>query len=73
MYYRGAVASGGILVTALLIAWNLSPNAAAGPCVIAAGPAALPEIPEASSLAVSRRDPSILWSHNDSGNDAVRA
>jgi len=26
------------------------------------------ELSEASGLAVSRRDPSILWSHNDSGN-----
>lgn len=31
----------------------------------------LPEIPEASGLAVSRRAPGLLWSHNDSGNDAV--
>ena len=31
----------------------------------------LPEIPEASGLAVSRRDPGLLWSHNDSGSAAV--
>jgi hypothetical protein len=30
-----------------------------------------PEIPEASGLAVSRRHPALLWSHNDSGNAAV--
>jgi hypothetical protein len=39
--------------------------------VIAHGPTMLPEIPEASGLAVSRRDPGLLWSHNDSGNAAM--
>jgi hypothetical protein len=29
------------------------------------------DIPEASGLAVSRRNPGVIWSHNDSGNDAV--
>jgi hypothetical protein len=38
---------------------------------MASGPASLPDLPEASGLAVSRRDRSVLWSHNDSGNDAV--
>src|SRR6185503_10164190 len=47
------------------------PDAPAGPCVLAGGPAVLPEIPEASGLAVSRRYPGLLWSHNDSGNAAV--
>jgi hypothetical protein len=31
----------------------------------------LPEIPETSGLAVSRRSPGLLWSHNDSGSAAV--
>ena len=31
----------------------------------------VPEIPETSGLAVSRRNPGLLWSHNDSGNAAV--
>jgi hypothetical protein len=38
---------------------------------VSAGPVALPEIPESSGLAVSRRTPGLLWSHNDSGNAAV--
>jgi hypothetical protein len=33
--------------------------------------ATLSEIPEASGLAVSRRNPGLLWSHNDSGSAAV--
>src|SRR6185503_14866394 len=31
----------------------------------------MPEIPETSGLAVSRRNPGLLWSHNDSGSAAV--
>jgi hypothetical protein len=31
----------------------------------------LPEIPETSGLAISRRTPGLLWSHNDSGSAAV--
>jgi len=42
-----------------------------GPCQVVNGPAMLPDIPEASGLAVSRRTPGILWSHNDSGHAAV--
>ena len=42
-----------------------------GPCVVVHGPTALPEIPEASGLAMSRRTPGILWTHNDSGETTV--
>jgi hypothetical protein len=35
------------------------------------GPSLLPDIPEASGLAVSRRTPGVLWSHNDSGHAAM--
>jgi len=59
------------LGAALLAAWLSSPQRSAGPCVVAAGPAQLPEIPETSGLAISRRNPGLLWSHNDSGNAAV--
>jgi hypothetical protein len=31
----------------------------------------LPGVEEASGLAVSRRTPGVLWTHNDSGSDAV--
>ena len=31
----------------------------------------LPELPEASGLAISRRTTGLLWSHNDSGNATV--
>jgi hypothetical protein len=39
--------------------------------VVVSGPTALPELPEASGLAIGRRTPGVLWSHNDSQNDAV--
>ena len=61
----------GVLTTALVAAWVLRPDDRAGPCAVVAGPAALPDIPEASGLAVSRRTPGVLWSHNDSGHAAV--
>jgi hypothetical protein len=55
----------------LLVAWRFQPADPAGPCVIANGPAMLPRVPEASGLAVSRRNAGVLWSHNDSGNATV--
>ena len=57
----------GVIVIALM----MLPDAAAGPCVVVQRSTNLPEVPEASGLAVSRRNPGILWSHNDSGNAAV--
>jgi hypothetical protein len=60
-----------LLGAALLLAWVVRPDRATGPCQVTSGPAALPEIPETSGLAVSRRHPGLLWSHNDSGNESV--
>ena len=61
-----------LLLGASLLLGTMRPAAEpAGPCVIVSGPASLPDLPETSGLAVSRRDRSVLWSHNDSGNDAV--
>jgi hypothetical protein len=60
-----------VLGVSLLAAWMLRPDDSAGPCVVANGPAMLPEIPEASGLAVSRRATGLLWTHNDSGSAAV--
>ena len=59
------------LGAALIFAWLIPPAGSAGPCEVARRPASLPGISEASGLAVSRRTPSLLWSHNDSGNDTV--
>jgi hypothetical protein len=59
------------LGVSLLLARALRIADAVGPCVVANGPAMLPEIHEASGLAVSRRNPGVLWSHNDSGSAAV--
>jgi hypothetical protein len=59
------------LGASLLLALELRPDDQAGPCVVVNGPAMLPEIPEASGLAISRRDPGLVWSHNDSGSAAV--
>ena len=59
------LALGMIVVGGLLMQ---GPDDAAGPCVVVQRPAMLPEIPEASGLAISRRNPGIIWSHNDSGH-----
>lgn len=59
-----------VLGVSLLVVQWLRPSESLGPCTVASGPAMLPDIPETSGLAVSRRDPGLLWSHNDSGNAA---
>jgi len=66
-----SAAGGFALGTAILAAWAWWPEREAGPCVLVSGPTALPELVESSGLAVSRRHPGILWSHNDSGSAAV--
>jgi hypothetical protein len=42
-------------------------------CKIAGSPSLLPDLPEASGLAASRRTPGVLWTHNDSGDPFVFA
>jgi hypothetical protein len=56
---------------AVLVAWMIRPVRQAGPCAVVNGPVMLPPLHEASGLAVSRRTPGLLWSHNDSGSAAV--
>ena len=70
---RAAVAVAATLLLAgpLLVAWIWRPETAAGPCVVVSGPTPLPELPESSGLAIGRRTPGLIWSHNDSGNAAV--
>lgn len=60
-----------VLGLSLLLVWRLQPADSLGPCVVAHDPAMLPDIPETSGLAISRRDSNLLWTHNDSGNAAV--
>ena len=60
-----------LLSGALLVAWVMTPGGSAGPCAVVQGPVIVRAIPEASGLAVSRRTPGLLWSHNDSGNATV--
>jgi hypothetical protein len=60
-----------VLGVALLVAWVSAPADSAGPCEVVSRTATLSEIPEASGLAVGRRTPGVLWSHNDSGSAAV--
>jgi hypothetical protein len=45
----------------------------AGPCVAAAPVKTLADLREASGVALSRRTPGLLWSHNDSGQPLLYA
>jgi hypothetical protein len=60
-----------VAVAGLVLLVVVRPDDRAGPCVVAGDVASLPELPEASGLAVSRRHPGVLWSHNDSGGEPV--
>ncbi len=57
----------GAVALSSAVIW-LTPGNQAGPCVVVHRTMLLREVPEASGLAVSRRHPGIIWSHNDSGN-----
>lgn len=66
-----AAAAGLVLGPLTVAAWMLRADDHAGPCVVVGAPAVLPGIAETSGLAISRRTPGVIWTHNDSGNDAV--
>jgi len=42
-------------------------------CRVVGRPVQLPQLPEASGVALSRRNPRVLWTHNDSGEPVVFA
>lgn len=65
------MASAACVLAALFVVAALSPKTAAGPCTMIGDAAMLRDVPEASGLAVSRRHPGLLWTHNDSGNETV--
>jgi hypothetical protein len=60
-----------LVLGAAAASWIWRPDTSPGPCVVVHGPVVIPELAESSGLAVSRRNPGLLWSHNDSGNAAV--
>jgi len=60
-----------VIGAAMIAALMLAPADTTGPCTVVSGPTMLPEIPEASGLAISRRTHGVIWSHNDSGNAEV--
>jgi len=66
-----AAAAALVLGPLAVAAWMLRADDHAGPCLVFGTPVVLPGIAETSGLAVSRRTPGVIWTHNDSGNDAV--
>jgi hypothetical protein len=71
MIARSRLLLGGIL-TAVVLEGPLT-TAQQPLCTVTAGLAPLPGVGEASGVAVSRRTPGILWSHNDSGRASLFA
>jgi hypothetical protein len=62
-----------LLIVTVSIGWPavaIARQAAAPQCQASGALVRIPELPEASGVAVSRRSPGRLWAHNDSG-DAV--
>jgi hypothetical protein len=59
------------IVAAVVAACTLTPAALDPRCRVARDAAMLPDVPEASGVAVSRRHPGIVWIHNDSGNEPI--
>ena len=66
--WKLGVAAVCVIGAVMIVALVMAPADTAGPCTVVSGPTMLPEIPEASGLAISRRTPGLIWSHNDSGN-----
>jgi len=63
----------GVIIVIVSLGWSAVSTAqpAAAPQCQSAGPIVrIPDLPEGSGVAVSRRTPGRLWAHNDSG-DAV--
>ncbi len=63
----------GLLALFGLLAGAAHAQAPSPTCRVASGMSRLPDLPEASGLAASRRTPGVLWSHNDSGDPFVFA
>jgi hypothetical protein len=60
-----------IVIAALFgVAFLSRPKNTAGPCEVT-NRASVTDVPEASGLAVSRRHPGLLWTHNDSGHEPI--
>ena len=60
----------GVIVATLSLGWSAAPDAqqaAAPQCQPSASLVRIPDLAEASGVAVSRRSPGRLWAHNDSG------
>ena len=62
-----------LIIVTLSVGWptvSIAQQAPAPHCQASGALVRIPELPEASGVAVSRRSPGRLWAHNDSG-DAV--
>jgi hypothetical protein len=60
-----------VLIAMPLVAWWLRPPQTGSSCGVVQGSISLPELPEVSGLALSRRTPGVIWAHNDSGFEPI--
>lgn len=73
---RARVIRVGVIVIALSLGWpavSIARQAAAPQCQPAGPIVRIPDLPEGSGVAVSRRSPGRLWAHNDSGEAVLVA
>jgi hypothetical protein len=62
-----------VLGTLVTLAYCAQAAAETARCRVVGRPVQLPDLPEASGVAVSHRTPRVLWSHNDSSEPVVFA
>ena len=66
----------GLIIVILSLGWldvSTAQQAAAPQCQSGGPIVRIPDLPEASGIAVSRRSPGRLWAHNDSGEAVLVA
>ena len=61
-----------ISLTVLTLAHSIGASAQQS-CRITSQPISIPGVPEASGIAISQKQPGVLWSHNDSGEPTLFA
>ena len=70
---RTFVLAAAIVVAAILGEWYVAGSERGIDCDLTGQIAQLKQVPEASGVAISRRTPGILWSHNDSSEAVLHA
>jgi hypothetical protein len=62
-----------VLVLAAVVLWSSDTSSQQPTCRVSTAIVRLPELPEASGVAASRRTPGVFWAHNDSEDPVIFA